>query len=187
MRRRLEERRRLLCASYAGTGDLLVRVTAPRLVALARARGLDHAAAEDVVQEAFTALFQKRPKLGDVEAWLVCVVRRRTTDWLRAERLWELSDDRANRPTPGAAERSCSRLDRLSLAVALARLTPRQRALVRARFVVGHSERDAALAAGYAPSSFKKTMSRILARLRRQLDVTVEETLAALGCEPAEP
>ena len=104
-----------------------------------------------------------------------------------AERLWELSDDRANRPTPGAAERSCSRLDRLSLAVALARLTPRQRALVRARFVVGHSERDAALAAGYAPSSFKKTMSRILARLRRQLDVTVEETLAALGCEPAEP
>jgi RNA polymerase sigma factor (sigma-70 family) len=181
--RKVEQRRQQLCASYAGTGELLVRATAPRLLALARARGLDHAAAEDVVQEAFAALFQKRPELGDVEAWLVCVVRRRASDWLRDARLRELSDARLQPALPAPL----SPIDRLTLVMALARLTPRQRALVEARFCSGHSEHDAALLAGYAPASFKKTMSRILRRLRGQLGNSVEDALKALAYEPAEP
>jgi hypothetical protein len=82
-----EARRRELARSYRDSGEVLVQKTRPRLIQVARKMGLDLAAAKDVVQQAFVALFDRRPEVSDVEGWLVRVVSRRGIDWKRREKV----------------------------------------------------------------------------------------------------
>ena len=162
------ERKSELARSYRDSGEQLVRLTRPRLVKLARSRGLDLSAAKDVVQQAFMALFEKRPHLADVEAWLARVVLRRSHDWRRTER--RRSAESSAIALPSEVVEQLSEEQRLAVRSVLGKLSLRTRKLVEARYFEGHSEEDAARLAGYSPASYKKTMTRALRKMRQELE-----------------
>lgn len=162
----VEQRRVELQRSYQESGELLVRALASRLRRQARRRGLDLEAAREVVQQAFTELFAKRPKLRNLEAWLVRVVDRRSIDWIRrAATAKRLESSLKAEETPAAPS-----LDlRLAIEKALRGLPERQRQLVRLRYLEGYDEKTAAARTGYSPASVKKMLTRALRRLREVL------------------
>lgn len=163
-----EARRARLGESYRNSGELLVRETRSRLVRFAKTRGLDLAAARDVVQQAYLALFRARPTLADVEAWLTRVVARRSSNWQRRAEV-----ERAHLQAAAAqmtAGETLSDEQRLLVAQILGSLSARARRLVELRYFLGHDEAEAARLAGYSSSSYKKTMTRALRKLRLALD-----------------
>jgi RNA polymerase sigma-70 factor (ECF subfamily) len=167
----VEARRRRLLESYLGSGEVLVSETQPGLLRLARSRGLDDAAAWDVIQQAYVSVYLEARELTDPESWLRTVVRRRSLDWHRRE-LSE-SAKRAGAQALAfvfAGGRRLSLDERIALRRALATLGPRLRLLVLYRYFEGYSEEEAARRAGYSPASAKKTLTRALAKLRRVLD-----------------
>lgn len=163
-----EERRARLLKSFRDSGEVLVEETRPQLARRARSRGLDPSAANDVVQVAYTALVEAQPaQLVDVEGWLHRLVSWRSADWRRQERCRREATARA------AAELAppSSLPPELFFALhsVLDQLSPRHRLLVGLRYFEGYSAEEAARAAGYSVASFNKTMTRILAKLRRAL------------------
>lgn len=162
-----EERRKQLAQSYRNSGEILVKKTRPGLLALARRRGLDAAAARDVVQQAFHALFEKRPRLANVEGWLVRVVLRRTADWFRREKARDACHGAI---VPEEPVDQLTHEQRLLVRMVVEKLPERQRLLIQARYFEGHSEAEAAALAGYAPGSYKQTMTRALGAIRRELE-----------------
>ena len=130
--------------------------------------GLDLSAAKDVVQQAFMALFDRRPEVRDVEAWLVRVVTRRGVDWQRREKLHASGVCPTTIPDEPVQELSPEQ--RIAVRSVLDRLSKRTRLLIEARYFDGLSESEAAVRAGYSPASFKKTMTRALGTLRRELE-----------------
>ncbi len=163
-----ETRRTRLLKSYKESGETLVHEASPRLYRRARRHGVDLAAARDIVQQAFLALFSKRPRLENVEAWLVKVVDRQTRLWRRREARASAGDEplRCEVETPLGL---LSADDRLAVRHGVDRLPARQRRLVLLRYFEDCGEAEAATRAGLAPSSFKKTMTRALTRLRHVL------------------
>jgi len=146
----------------------LLPATRASLLALAKARGLDPMSAQDVIQDAFVALLSNRLRIENVEAWLICVVGRRCTDWIRQRSRSRLA---FVGELPERFDEPISEIQRLTITAIVGRLSPRQRRLIRARYFEGRSETEAAQEAGYAPSSYKKTMSRTLRKLREMLDL----------------
>jgi RNA polymerase sigma-70 factor (sigma-E family) len=127
----------------------------------------DHQAAEDLVQEAYVVLVRRWQKSGtvDPEAYVRRILYSRFVDgWRRRRRLSELpwasppdapGDDEAGRAT-----------DRLTLKGALARLTPKQRAVLVLRFYEDLTETQAAAALGISPNTVKTQTRVALQRLR---------------------
>jgi RNA polymerase sigma factor (sigma-70 family) len=153
--------------SYRESGEVLVREVSPRLRRRARWRGLDLEAAREVVQQAFAELFTRRPKLRNVEAWLLRVVDRRSIDWIRRSAAAQrFLDNLTTLRSPSVLP-----LDvRMSVEQALNRLPAKQQALVRLRYFEGCDEATAAERAGYSPKSVKKLLTRALCRLRSVLE-----------------
>ena len=156
-----------LLRSYRESGEVLVREVSPRLRRRARWRGLDLEAARDVVQQTFAELFARRPKLRNIEAWLLRIVDRRSIDWIRRSAAAKrFLDNLTTVRSPSALP-----LDvRMAVEQALSRLPPKQQALVRLRYFEGCDEATAAVRAGYSPKSFKKMLTRALCRLRTVLE-----------------
>lgn len=170
-----ELRRQELARSFRDSGEVLVRKTEPRLIRVARKLGLDAAAARDVAQQAFVALFAKRPSIDNLEAWLVKVVFCRANDWLR---------DHGRRKQvclsliPEGPVEKLSEDQRLAILAVLERLPKRYRTLVEARYFTGHTEEEAARLAGLSLASYKKTMTRALDRMRKELERGYKATAA---------
>ena len=137
-----------------------------RLLRIARGLGLDAHAAKDVVQQAYVAYLGVGEGIEDSEAWMVRVVARRCADWKRRE---ALHADCAS-VVPELPIETLSPEQRLAVRSAVDRLSIRLRTLVEARYFCGYSEAEAASLAGYSPASYKKTMTRALAELRRELE-----------------
>jgi RNA polymerase sigma-70 factor (ECF subfamily) len=167
-----EQRERRLLASYEESGVYLFEQTYGRLVHVARSLGAESGHAEDIVQEALTTLYEKRPIVSRPEAWLVRVVRRRCADLHRRRKRESRLLDRLMPAI--AVEQPVDSLLTRRLLHALRRLPARMQALVRRRYFEGHSEATAARLAGYAPNSFKRVMNRALRRLRAAMRPTVE-------------
>jgi RNA polymerase sigma factor (sigma-70 family) len=146
---------------------------------MARQLGLDLAAAKDVVQQAFVSLFSRRPAVDDVEAWLARVVRRRSHDWRRRQARHDAVVGGSALPREPVDERSAER--QLAVRSALGRLPERQRRLVEARYLYGCGDAEAALAAGYSPASYKKSMTRALNTLREELERGCKEKTPRRG------
>jgi RNA polymerase sigma-70 factor (sigma-E family) len=140
-----------------------------RGVALSRAAYLltgDHQAAEDLVQDTYVVLVRRWQKNGrvDPEAYVRRILYTRFVDGWRRRRLVELPW--ASPPeTPGGDEAGTTS-DRLTLAGALARLTPRQRAVLVLRFYEDLTESQAAAALGISPNTVKSQTRVALQRLR---------------------
>ena len=137
-----------------------------RLLRVARNFGLDAHAAKDVVQQAYVAYLDGGEGIEDSEGWMVRVVARRCADWKRREALH--ADCTSS--LPEAPVESLTPEQRLAVRSAVDRLSIRLRTLVEARYFCGYSEAEAAAIAGFSPASYKKSMTRALAALRRELE-----------------
>ncbi len=121
------------------------------------------AAAEDVVQDAMTAVFRAFDRVEVPEAYLHRAVvnaakSRHRDEHRRAERLTLLERER-----PLADSTDAELLD------AIGRLPYRQRVVIVGRYWGGWSEAELAAALGCRPGTVKSLASRALARLRTEV------------------
>lgn len=145
----------------------------PRLQTLLKLYQVAPEDAEDLLQEALLALWRKRVQVMDYEAWLLSALR---MECLRYRR-------RAGRQIYSAVDEPA--LERLADHVGpseadpglyqdlrrLVRCLPvRHQALIQLRYGLGLSPEETASRLGYRLSSLKKTTTRCLRTLRRQLD-----------------
>lgn len=128
----------------------------------------DEALAQDLVQTALARVWPRWSGLaepGRAEAYVRRVMVTTYTNWRR--RRW-----RAERPTAEMPERAAARDEfaaaeiRHDLAVALATLTPRQRAVVVLRYFEDLTEAQTAAALGCSVGTVKSQTHKALAKLR---------------------
>ena len=140
-----------------------------RGAALSRAAYLltgDHQAAEDLVQDTYVVLVKRWQKVGtvDPEAYVRQVLYSRFVDGWRRRRLLDLPW--VSPPDAPAGDEAGAATDRLTLRDALARLTPRQRAVLVLRFYEDLTEAQTAAALGTSPNTVKSQARVALQRLR---------------------
>lgn len=140
-----------------------------RGAALSRAAYLltcDHQAAEDLVQETYVVLVRRWQRSGtvDSEAYVRRILYSRFVDGWRRRRLVELPS--AALPDAGGGDEAGTATDRLTLHDALARLTPKQRAVLVLRFYEDLTEAQAAEVLGVSPNTVKSQTRVALQRLR---------------------
>ncbi|MFC5177760.1 SigE family RNA polymerase sigma factor [Nocardioides taihuensis] len=152
--------------------------------ALSRAAYLltgDHQAAEDLVQDTYVVLVRRWQKFGtvDPEAYVRRILYSRFVDGWRRRRLLELPW--ATPPDSAGPDETRTASDRLTLADALGRLTPRQRAVLVLRFYEDLTVSEAAATLGVSPNTIKSQSRVALQRLR----ALVPDALAPFeGVEP---
>jgi RNA polymerase sigma-70 factor (sigma-E family) len=140
--------------------ETLYRRCYPGLVRLAFVTTGSLALSEELVQDAFVALYRRRAQVHSPEAWLRTAVVHAGTSWLR-----RLMLERRHPPEAPEAHLDTSARDFLAQ---LARLTPRQRAAVFLRYHDGCSENEIAEALGCRPGTVKSLLHRALASLRKE-------------------
>ena len=167
-----DDRRRAEFEQFvAGSTDSLLR-TAYLVVG-------DLAESEDLVQECFVTVAKRWPRVGSMEyprAYARRVLLNLALDGSarRSRRRWELEqsdtiDERFDERSSG----ELSAVDtRSELVAALARLPPRQRAVLVLRYFEDLSESETAAALQCSTGTVKSTASRALARLQATLTVT---------------
>ena len=179
-----------------GEQDLAAFVAArgPALLRLAWLLTADRQGAEDLVQE---ALARSIPRWGSIaagghEAYLRKAIRSAWIDsWRRAQARGGLNVVPAIVPDdpgePGAEDPGVEGTpDRLTVGSALARLTPRQRAVLILRFYEDQTERETARELGCSVNTVKSQTRHALERLRVLApDLAVSFGRAETG--PADP
>jgi RNA polymerase sigma-70 factor (ECF subfamily) len=128
--------------------------------------------AEDLLQETFLVLISKWDSVRTPEAWLAATLRNRCIIYWRRRRarIYEAMDQALlevlAEAEPPAQERSDLRSD---LGMALARLEPRQRSLLKLRFGWGCTSLEAGDRLGHRAASVRKMTQRSIARLNADL------------------
>lgn len=144
----------------------------PRLQALLRLYGVESGNGEDLMQEALLALWRKRAQVENYENWLFSALRVECLRYRRREgrqihspvdeaALERLADQGAFVGTNLSLNEDLRELVR--------RLPARHRALIQFRYGLGLTPEETADRLGYRLSSLKKTTTRCLQMLRRQL------------------
>jgi RNA polymerase sigma-70 factor (sigma-E family) len=167
-----------------GPGEDYRRFVQSRAAPLHRAAYLlrgDWHLANDLVQEALARAFRhwRRVRRADNPDAYVhrILINEASRHWRRHRHVTPVADAAAHAaarvpPVPDAADRL---VDRTELLHALLSLTPRQRATVVLRYLVGMSEREKAGVLGCSQGTVKSQSSRALTALRTYL--TREESL----------
>jgi RNA polymerase sigma-70 factor (sigma-E family) len=162
---------------FAGFREF-VQARGPALTRTAFLLTGDRAAAEDLVQAALVKAAVRWRRLvagGDPEAYLRRImINEQISGWRRRGRHEVAMPDPPDPGHPDPAEATARRLD---LASALARLAPRQRAVIVLRFYEDLSEADTAALLGCAIGTVKSQTADALARLRRLLPGLVDESM----------
>jgi RNA polymerase sigma-70 factor (sigma-E family) len=142
------------------------------------AQGLvdDAASAEDVVQEAFAAVYRRRSVLADDEAarrYLHTAVVNGARSALRRRRTVRahLAGLRAVEHAPAADARSLLSDDHNRVRAALAGLPTRQREVLTLRFLCDLTDAEIAAATGTSEGNVRSAASRGLATLRASIGV----------------
>jgi RNA polymerase sigma-70 factor (sigma-E family) len=124
----------------------------------------DAHAAEDLVQESLARLVPRWGKVDNPEAYArVTMHRLQISRWRRRAVISE--EPGPDLPAVGAADHSDAVHDRVVLARALARLTPRQRSVLVCRHIEDLDERETAQRLGLRVGSVRSINHRALARL----------------------
>jgi len=133
----------------------------------------DDGIAEDAVAAAWSIAWRKLGGLRDparLRPWLVSVAVNEARQLIRARQRRSLIevpvihvDEPGGGPDPGAT------INAIDLRNALARLDPRDRALIAMRYVAGFDATELALATGRSPSGTRARLARLLHRLEREL------------------
>lgn len=137
----------------------------------------DDARAEDLVQTALARTYLRwdRIRADDPMAYVRRVlVTAHADSWRRKWRHEYPTGDLPDQVAPGG-DPADAHAERDRLRVALARLTPRERAVVVLRFYDDLSERETAAALGIAVGTVKSTCARALTKLRTS-SLLLEET-----------
>ena len=159
----------------AGDADALARIVAAHQDDMSRIAYVicgDVELAQDAVQSAWPLAWRKLGSVRDPErlrSWLMSVAANEARQVMRRRRrhvLVEISqaDSVTGHADPGYDART------LDLSVALRRLTPEERTLLALRFVAGFDATEIGRALGMSPSGVRSRLSRLLARLREELD-----------------
>lgn len=160
--------RSLIAGALAGSEadlELLFRRHWPRAYRAAFLIVHDHAAAEDVAQEAFVAAIRRLDRFDrrrPFAPWLGAIVANRAIDWLRARASRRETGDAYVEPRSPAP----ATLGRYSdeLVAALAALTAEQRTVVVMRYVLEYTP-------GEIAHALELPRGTVNSRLRRGLDV----------------
>ena len=155
--------------------EVLYRRHAPWLVARLQRRCADAGVVDEVLQDAFVAIWRGAGRYdgrGAVGAWMWGIAVRRLVDAVR----------RSPRPTAllldaphdvevvrSAEEQVLLGIEHGELGPALDRLSPELRAVVRATVIDGHTPREAAALLGIPSGTVKTRMMRARAQLREDL------------------
>jgi len=130
----------------------------------------DHAAADDIAQEAFLKAWRKLPALRDpavFTGWLRRIVVNAIVDRLRLRSDWARPDEDAATDAPSAPFAEAEA--RLDLQSSLARLTPGQRLCVLLVHGEGLTHREAAEETGLPVGTVKSHVARATPLLRQWL------------------
>ncbi len=165
----------LLCAIARGSKDAFQSYYerhAGRLLGYVLRVTRDRALAEDVVQDVFTAIWQKassyRPEHGTPLAWMYMIARHKLVDRWRRRKSGEA-------PAPPEAEEPLRELVRadpelsMSLARALDGLSPEQRQAVELAVLGGYTHEEAATALAVPLGTFKSRVRMALLHMRALL------------------
>lgn len=150
----------------------LLKRARPRLQALLTVFGVAPQDCEDVLQEVFLALWRKRFQVENHEAWLLRALQVECLRYLR--RKGRRRDDAVDEPTleflAGPDGFSEAGFDlRQDLRMLIGRLPARHQALLYLRYELGLTPEETARQLGYQVSSLKKTTTRCLCALRKEL------------------
>ena len=170
--------RRIRSGDRAALGDLYDRYASLAMAVAVRVVE-DRGTAEDVVHDAFVAVWQKADRFdetrGSLRGWLLTVVRNRAIDRIRRARP---TDDIADvdatgrlRTTPNPVwEEAVRSLDRDALRGALDSLPDEQRQAVELAYFGGNTYREVAELTNVAPGTAASRLRLALARLRATLE-----------------
>ena len=124
----------------------------------------------DAAQAAWETAWRKLPTLrdhGKVRSWLLAIAANEARRLARRRRLRELIE-RRSRPAASRADIEPSAIA-IDLGRALARLNPRDRQLLAMRYAVGLTSEEIADVMALSSSGVRSQLSRLLARLRKDL------------------
>ena len=132
----------------------------------------DQDLAQDAVQAAWPQAWRKLGTLRDpdrLRPWLISVAANEARQLLRRQRRHvvveiDVADVGSGRSDPAA---NAALVD---LAVALRRLSPEERTLLALRFVAGFDATEIGRALGLSASGVRSRLSRLVSRLRTELD-----------------
>jgi RNA polymerase sigma-70 factor (ECF subfamily) len=131
----------------------------------------DRAIAEDAVQAAWAIAWRKLSTLRDpdrVRPWLVSVAANEARQMLRRQHrttVVEIDATPLADPAPGPSDA----IERLDLVNALGRLKPEDRRLLALRYVARLDSDEIGSLVGMSPSGVRGHLSRVVARLRKEL------------------
>ena len=138
----------------------------------------DRGAAEDVVHDAFVAVWQKIDRFdvaqGSLRSWLLTIARNRAIDRLRrarpAEGVEDLDGRSFLRSTPNPTwDAAIASLDRRALVAAVATLPAEQREAVELAYFEGLTYREVAVRVGIPPGTASGRLRLALVKLRQAL------------------
>jgi RNA polymerase sigma-70 factor, ECF subfamily len=130
-------------------------------------------AARDSAQLAWIKAWQRLPSVREPErlrAWLIAIAANEARQHLRAHRRRRVREIvPAPLEDPGGHDAATS-ADRLDLGAALARLEAADRELIAMRYLAGLNAEEIGVATGLTASGVRSRLSRLIARLREDLD-----------------
>jgi RNA polymerase sigma-70 factor (ECF subfamily) len=132
----------------------------------------DRDSAGDAVQSAWTIAWRRLGTLRDpaqVHPWLVAIAANEARQALRRQRVRRVVDISTEIET-GAGGDPAERIATIDLDRVLLRLSPDDRTLLALRFVAGLDSSEMATQLGLSASGVRSRLSRLIERLRKELD-----------------
>ena len=143
------------------------------LVRIAYAITGDLDAARDSAQLAWIKAWQRLPSVrepGRLRAWLIAIAANEARQHLRAHRRRRVREIAPPPEDDLPGHNTITSADRLDLGAALVRLDPADRGLLAMRYLAGLSADEIGVATGLTASGVRSRLSRLIARLREDLD-----------------
>jgi len=143
------------------------------LVRIAYAITGDLDAACDSAQLAWIKAWQRLPSVREPErlrAWLIAIAANEARQQLRARGRRRVREIAAPPAEDWAERTDVTSAERLDLGAALQKLDPADRGLVAMRYLAGLNAEEIGVAMGLTSSGVRSRLSRLIARLREDLD-----------------
>jgi len=132
----------------------------------------DEALAEDAAQSCWWIAWRKLPSLRDhdrVKPWLVAIAANEARKLIKREHRHGIVELKVL-PDPSTAGDPARGIDNVDLANALGHLKPEDRALIAMRYAADLGSSELAPVLGISASGVRTRLSRLLERLRKELD-----------------
>ena len=140
------------------------------LLRMATALTADPGLAEDIVQDVLARAYRRWPSISELDQPHAYVRRMVVNEYLSWRRRWARITPRANIESPATVpDHAEQHAERAALMDHIARLSPRQRAVLALRFYEGLRDDEVAQILGCSAATVRSHVSRGLAELRVQL------------------